>query len=203
MHGLLTILALEFSDEVSIGNVVTLVTLLAAVVAAFYSLRETTKTTRILVDILTRRLDGCNIEQIRERVDTMWIFQLRRGLTETETKGLGKTNSPMKLTQEAYDVMKPLQAELKAFYDSVGGEKVGIVDLAVMFEQQFGERLSREVCKKVGISDASCLVLAIGMVRPIGFKILREASELCREESIHMHSIADLIVHKGPKAGRK
>jgi hypothetical protein len=88
MHELRT-LALEFSDQVSIGNILTIIFFLFGGLAAFYDLREKAKTNRIMITDLVRRLDHAEIEKLADRVTTMWMFQLRRGMGELETKGLG------------------------------------------------------------------------------------------------------------------
>jgi hypothetical protein len=144
----------------------------------------------------------------------MWLFQLRRGIVELENKGLGQVNSPLKLTKDADDLIQPLVPELRQFYLAINGDQLGLVELAVELERQFGPRLVDEVCKKVNISDAACLVLAIGQLRPVGPAALREAKELClgtplRElmpnrppTPLPALKIRDLEALKDPKGGR-
>jgi hypothetical protein len=82
-------LALQFSDQISIGNIITVLIFCIGGLAAFYDLREKAKTNRNMIDGLNRRLDLAEIEKLADRVTTMWMFQLRRGMGELETKGLG------------------------------------------------------------------------------------------------------------------
>lgn len=133
---------------------------------------------------------GVKIAKIEVKVDTMWSFQLRRGIIETEQMGLGKSRSPLKLNEVAYQLMEPLTPALKSFYEEIGGETLGLVDLAVAIEQKFGQTLVEKVCRVANVSQGSCLVLAIGMLRPIGLAIVREASRIGRDESEGMDSMS-------------
>ena len=90
MHDL-SILALEFSDQISVGNILTIVFFLFGGLAAFYDLREKARTNQVNIKALMKRLDDCEIEKLSDRVTTMWMFQLRRGMGELEVKGLGVT----------------------------------------------------------------------------------------------------------------
>jgi hypothetical protein len=176
--------ALQFSDQVSLGNILSIISFLTVGLGAFFDLRSRAKSNAKNIEELVRRLNTAELEKLKVCVDTMWLFQLRRGLTEVETKGLGKINSPVQLTDQANELMKPLLRDLREFYETINGEQLGIVELAVAIEQQFGHRLIEEVCKKVGITDAACLVLAIGQLRPIGPNTLRAAHELCGEPNV-------------------
>jgi hypothetical protein len=188
---------LQFSDSVSIGNVLTIAAMLGGGLAAFFDLKGRSRTNILLIEQLRQRLDNCKLEQIQERVDTMWAFQLRRGLREVAQKGLGKINSPITLTREAESLMQPLVPELKQFYKIIHGEELGLVDLAIKLEQQFGHRLSEEVCTKASISDAACLVLAIAMLRPIGPGMIKTATEQCGDE----HQWKDILAKSKPTVG--
>lgn len=88
MHDLTT-LALQFSDQISVGNILTIALFVIGGLAAFYDLRERAKTNRTMIDHLNRRLDVAEIEKLADRVTTMWLFQLRRGMGELEMRGLG------------------------------------------------------------------------------------------------------------------
>jgi len=170
-----------FSNEVSIGNLITLGVVVIGGVRAWTSLHTRAALNVSKIDSITKRLDEADLERLKVCVETMWLFQLRRGLAEVETKKLGTSNSPVILTKKANDLMQPLLPELKQFYNMIHGEELGLVELAIELERQFGNRLVSEVCKKVGVSDAACLVLAIGQLRPIGPDTLREALEQCED----------------------
>ena len=172
---------LEFNNSISIGNLITIGLIVLGGVRAWFAIRERATRNSDKLEELTKRIDGADLERLKVCVETMWLFQLRRGLAEVETKKLGTSNSPVILTKKANDLMQPLLPELKQFYNVIHGEELGIVELAIELERQFGNRLVSEVCKKVGITDAACLVLAIGQLRPIGPDTLREALEQCED----------------------
>ncbi len=172
---------ITFSNDVSIGNLITLGVVVIGGIRAWTSLHTRSALNVSKIDNITKRLDEADLERLKVCVETMWLFQLRRGLAEVENKNLGTSNSPVILTKKANDLMQPLLPELKQFYEMIHGEEMGLVELAIELERQFGSRLVSEVCKKVGVSDAACLVLAIGQLRPIGPDTLREALEQCED----------------------
>lgn len=157
-----------FDGSISLGNIVTIGLLIFAAIGAYYKIGERSRANSLYAKQLKDRVDQCNIEQIKERVDTMWIFQMRRGLTELQVRELGYVKSPIRLTDKANDAIKVLVPRLKKFYKTIGGEKMGIIELAVKIEQEFGVEMSKTVCKHIGINDGACLVLAIAQLRPIG-----------------------------------
>jgi|ERR1041385_4194416 uncharacterized protein YbcI len=177
----MSLCAIVFEPTISFGNIVTAMSFLVFAIGAFVSLRERSTTNALMVTQIKARLDGCGLEQMKERVDTMWIFQLRRGLSELEQKGLGKTNSPMRLTKAATQAIEPLREDLKKFYEEIGGDKLGIVDLAVKIEQSFGHRIAEEVCNVCGVTQSGCLILAIAMLRPVTTRALNESTERSAE----------------------
>jgi hypothetical protein len=50
------------------------------------------------------------------KVDTMWIFQMRRGVSEVVDKGIGERNSPLKFNEEARAKLDPIKDELIKYY---------------------------------------------------------------------------------------
>ncbi len=153
---------------ISFGNILTVGTFVFFGIGAYYKMGERSRANSLFSKQLKERVDHCNIEQIKERVDTMWIFQMRRGLAELEKKALGYVSSPIHLTKAAIEAIAPMVPRLKEFYVSIGGPKMGIIELAVKIEQVFGGEMSSTVCKQIGINDGACLVLAIAQLRPIG-----------------------------------
>lgn len=112
-------------------------------------------------------LAGVRLARIEVKVDTMWLFQLRRGMSEIHNRALGGFQSPLQLTPEAATFINPLAPELKVFYDNIHGEKLSLVELAIELEKEFGQRISQDVCIKAGIHDAACLIMALSVLRPV------------------------------------
>lgn len=91
----------------------------------------------------------------------------------------------LRLTEEANAVIRPLVPELKEFYRKINGEDLGLIQLAIEIEKQFGSRLYEEVCRTIKISDGACLVLAIGQLRPLTEKAMDDAAEVCHFHNQH------------------
>lgn len=180
-----------FDPTISLGNVLTIVFFIVMISGAYYTTQARSLANSLFAKQLKERIDHCNLEQIKERVDTMWVFQMRRGLSELEKKELGYVSSPIKLTDKANEAIAPLVPKLKEFYQAIGGPKMGVIELAVKIEQQFGELLSQTVCKHIGVNDGACLVLAIAQLRPIG----PEDIDLSAEKSFNK-------VHNSMKIGQ-
>ena len=101
-------------------------------------------------------------------------------------------NVMLRLTEKANRTIAPLVPELKAFYQSIDGENLGMVPLAIEIEKAFGRRLAKEVCKTIHISDGACLVLAIGQLRPLTEAAMDDAAEICRN-----HANSDVLGNIG------
>lgn len=158
----------QFDSSVSLGNLLTILLLLGGGARAYYSIGQTTTKSTEKIDELARRLNAADLERLKVCVETMWLFQLRRGVAEVEERGLGTSHSPVQLTDAANELMRPFLPELRAFYRTIQGDDIGLVELAIALEKEFGMRITAEVCKKIGITESACLVLAIGQLRPIG-----------------------------------
>lgn len=194
-------IAFIFNSEISIGNVLSIATILTVTLGAYFSLRESSRTNKNMLHDLRDRLDRVKLEEIKERVHIMWLFQLRRGLAETEMKGLGQSDSPLTLTEEAMNTIKPMVPELKAFYEKIGGDKVGLIELAIELETEFGTRIVKTICNKIQVSDAACLVIAIAQLRPIGLAIIDEEEQRVRLEVLDHKRLRDLSPKREVKAG--
>ena len=107
---------------------------------------------------------GKRMGQIELKVDTLWDFQLRRGISEAVQKGAATVNSPVTITDEARKWMSSLAVELRAFYRTLG-RTLSDRDLAIEIERRFGERLVKEVCIPRGIFEAACLVIAVHVAK--------------------------------------
>jgi hypothetical protein len=195
------ICALVFNESITLGNVIEICILFVSILFAYATLRERSKTNANLIIALKDRMDRCDVEQIKERVNTMWLFQLRRGLVEAEIKGFGAENSPFKLTAEANELLKPMLPELKQFYQVINGDDLGVVELANELERQFGHKIADMVCKKAKVSDAACMVLTIAQLRPISSATIDAAEQLCHEEALQLMKLRDLPVKRDVKGG--
>lgn len=159
---------ITFNPSIDLGNILTIGFFIVLISGAYYTTLARSRANALFAKQLKDRIDLCSVEQMKERVDTMWALQMRRGLVELEKKALGYVSSPIQLTEIARSAIAPLVPQLKSFYDSIGGPKMGVIELAVKIEQEFGHIMSSTVCKTIGINDGACLVLAIAQLRPIG-----------------------------------
>jgi hypothetical protein len=200
-------IAVQFNDEVSLGNVVTLLTCFAAIMGAFFALRERSKSNGDMIEALQRRMDRVDIEQMKERTNTMWILQLRRGLVEAETRGLAVQESPVTLTDEALRYLEPLIPKLRSFYVECQGHSLSLIELADKLEIHMGHEITETVCRRVintggvPVSDAACLVLAIAVLRPISTDIIAIEAEETAKETIRNRELRDLEPKKAVKGG--
>src|SRR5215469_17081404 len=151
-------IAIVFTPEISVGNLISSALILSGMIGAYWNLKYQSKNNGDLLKRLEDRINHAELEKLQMQVETMWAFQLRRGLNEVEKKGLGKMNSPMRLTEQACKLMEPMLPDLKKFYEEINGNRLGTVDLAVAIEHKFGDRISQEICNKAHISDGACLV---------------------------------------------
>lgn len=158
---------IEFTTNVSLGNLLTICLIIAGGARAWYALGSTSNKHTMQLEELTRRINLADLEKLKVCVDTMWLFQLRRGVSEVENKQLGTSNSPLKLTEQANALMAPILPDLKHFYEAIDGEKLDLLELAVEIERHFGAKLLSAVCKRIGVSSGACLILAIAQLRPI------------------------------------
>lgn len=169
---MLTMLALSYTDNVSFGNILTMIVMAVATIGAYFDLKSRSVMNKTSIHSLKERFDDFEPEKVSERVNTMWAFQLRRGFSEVEINNLGKINSPVILSTRAENLIEPLVPDLRAFYQEIDGPNLNLVDLASAIEQKFGERLAREVCIPAEIHDAACLIIAMSKLRPVSPKHL-------------------------------
>ncbi len=138
------------------------------------------------------------IARMEVKVDTLWLFQLRRGMIEAEQKGLATYNSPVCLTGKAEEVLEPLLPPVKEFYKKIKGHTLGIVDLSMLIEEAFWPDIVEKVCKPVGVSEGACLVLVIAKIRGL------EVGDLSnpRVQKLINMPLKDLPPHGDVKAGK-
>ncbi len=101
------------------------------------------------------------------KVDTLWEFMMRRARSEAIKEGVAKRNSPIEVTQEAKNWMRPLIVPIREFYAKLG-RHLSEAQLAYEIERQFGDRIVEEVCIPHGLSMGACLLIAIQSIEDNG-----------------------------------
>lgn len=111
------------------------------------------------------------ITRVEERIDLLWEFQLKRASVEAEIHGVGKMNSPLVVTEEAKSWLSGMKSELQTLYRNLVIEFVktnrAMTDahLAEEIEKQYGQRIVETVCQSKGLSQGSCLLIALQVAR--------------------------------------
>jgi len=101
---------------------------------------------------------------LQVKVDTMWEFTLRRAKAEAVHLGLATLNSPLVVHPRAKEIFGEILNDLRDAYKQLG-PSVTDEEMALKFEQLFGDRLLKEVCIPCGMHMGACLVLAIQVLR--------------------------------------
>jgi len=109
-------------------------------------------------------LGAVKLAKIEVKVDTMWEFQRRRGISEAVRGGWGDFNSPFVPSPKAVALLRPLAPDLRATYHEKRHEWTDI-DLMVAIERRFGDRIVRDVCIPTGLHDAACLAIAVEIAK--------------------------------------
>jgi len=136
-----------FLEQITLSDIIAIASLVASgftVVKVFFSVAQ-------------------KIAEIEVKVDTMWMFTLRRGQSEAIVDKLMKQNSPLVVTEKAYEIIKPILPELQVLYKEVCATKPDIDDasLALIIEQRLGDRILQEICIPYGLYLGACLVIAV------------------------------------------
>lgn len=107
---------------------------------------------------------GGELSKVKERVDIMWEFLMRRAISQAVNKGFGKMNSPIIISKEAQDLFTKLQSELQNFYQKKG---FSLSDGELMFqiEKFWGDRIVKEVCIPNNMTEGECLVIAAAVAK--------------------------------------
>ena len=100
------------------------------------------------------------LAKMEVKVDTVWDFLMRRAVSEAINVGVAVKNSPIEVTDEAKQWMKPLLASIRDFYRETGGNLTDR-ELALEIERRFGEQILNEVCIPHRLSQGACLLIAI------------------------------------------
>lgn len=115
------------------------------------------------------------LTELEVKVETMWLFHLRRGMAEAVDKGVGTLNSPLVLNEKARQMFGPFGGELEVFYSGLD-RTLSDSELALEIERKFGDRILKEVCLPNDMKYGACLLIAVSLAKQ-GSKIdLTEAS---------------------------
>jgi hypothetical protein len=82
-----------------------------------------------LVEVVIARVPAVEV-----KVDTLWLFQLRRGEAEIVARGLGTQHSPLLVGAEARRWLDPIAADLRAWYRA-GHQGLALSDLPLCTAQ--------------------------------------------------------------------
>jgi hypothetical protein len=110
-------------------------------------------------------LAGVKLTTLQVKVDTMWEFTLRRGISEAVKSGLAHVNSPVMVTQAALEMMEPLHNDLKALLPALVFKPD--VDIAVVIEKNLGEKILHDICLPHGLYIGACLFIAVEYVKKL------------------------------------
>lgn len=111
------------------------------------------------------------------KVDTLWEFQLRRGIVEGKMAEVLTQNSPVILRPALIAALESLAPELKAFYEN-GAYKLNEAQEAAEIERKFGARLMKEVCIPLGVLHGACIVGAMVYGRSLATNYQKKKSIL-------------------------
>jgi hypothetical protein len=104
------------------------------------------------------------IARIELKANTVWDFIMRRALSEALEHGLLTKNSPLVVTKLAEDVFAAIKPDLIVWYNREGS-RLGERDLFEAVERTFGERLTNEICVKLGLDKGGCVTTAIEIMK--------------------------------------
>jgi hypothetical protein len=92
------------------------------------------------------------------KVNTMWEFQIRRGMVEARSMNILEKNSPIKVTDMAKPYLRQFKDELMAFMSEVPFGRMDDVDQFIALERQFGEVVIETICIPLKISQGACIL---------------------------------------------
>lgn len=108
--------------------------------------------------------NSAEIAVLKDRVETMWLAWLRRGLAEGVSKDMFTVNSPIKLLARSAHMFEPVLVELRKFFQTLpAGWTDPEYQLAI--EKHMGEEIVMKVCLPNNIHSAACLQAALELCR--------------------------------------
>jgi hypothetical protein len=99
------------------------------------------------------------------KVDTMWDFQIRRGLSELVEKGIGKMNSPLVLDKALTPKVVKALDPIKGGLHEIGVKHKKDSDAMLEIEAKYGDELLRTICVPLGLSHSACLIVALAVAK--------------------------------------
>jgi len=117
-----------------------------------------------LTDLKDAKNQLARLGAVEVKVDTMWAFQIRRGMVEVVERGAGTMSSPLTFSKEALEALDPLKHALILFYKGLPKGKSD-ADVLLEIEAQFGEQLLEKVCLPCRLSHGACLLLAYAVAK--------------------------------------
>ena len=96
------------------------------------------------------------LAKMEVKVDTLWAFQMRRGVAEALQTQLATMDSPMIFHEKAIKALEPLRDSLVEFAASRKNEPP--LDLAIDIERQFGSELLMQFCIPLGARSGHVLI---------------------------------------------
>jgi hypothetical protein len=108
-------------------------------------------------------LAAVKITRLEVKVDTMWLFLIKRSIVEGVETGFLRSNSPVRLEPHSVKPFIHLAGELKAFASKQRSLKEPELMLAI--EREFGSRLIHEVCIPNRLTFGLCLLLATAVAK--------------------------------------
>lgn len=119
--------------------------------------------------------------RIESRMEILWAFHIRRGISEAVEHGLLTSNSPLELKKNVVPKYPSLFESVRDFYDRLGGKKLSDVELVAQMEDRFWPMI-KPLCLKEKINDGACLAILLHTVRPESkyFKEWEEIEGACK-----------------------
>ena len=102
--------------------------------------------------------------ELKVKVDTMWSFQMRRGMSEVVEKGIGTMSSPLIFTDQAKAALETIKNDLVCFYNGLS-PTMSDPDVLLELERKFGDQLLTQVCIPFNLTHGACLLLAYSVAR--------------------------------------
>ncbi len=104
------------------------------------------------------------VSRVEGQIENLWQFTLRRASVEAVVKGVGRMNSPLKINEEAKQLLGELSCELKSFYRRIG-KTLSTAQLAAEIERLYGDEIVQKVCLPHGLFQGACLLIAMEVAR--------------------------------------
>lgn len=101
--------------------------------------------------------------KLESRVEILWLFIMRRSLSESITDNMGTLNSPFVPNEKCYGWFTSLKDDLKAFYNY--NKSLSDFDLIIAIEDKFGDRILRDVCVPNKLTSGVCLLIAASVAK--------------------------------------